>query len=190
MILLTLSVHARERRQLGDEVINATRFTITELGEPVVEYDVLKKSRELQRQALLAFENQQYDDCESCFSLAFKASPNSKDIIVEYIFSSLLAPVVSPAYSVKRAKQLMVHLESIKGEELDRYWIAKALIALADQDKLKAMECLKLSTDGKYEQAKLMISTSMDEGKSFDQSLMDELLPVRKAPREKRSQRY
>ena len=46
------------------------------MGDPEVEYTVLTKSRELQRQGLLAFKLQDYEEAESCYSLAMKPLQN------------------------------------------------------------------------------------------------------------------
>lgn len=182
------SLEARERKIL-DDVLNPTQIVIFEYGEPEVKYTLFDKSKELQRQALLAFKLQQFEDSESCYSLAFKASPKSKDIVVEYIFCSLLVPITSKSYSLSRAKKLMAHLENLEGQEMERYWIAKALISIAGQDQVSALDYLVNVKSSKYKDAVALIKKSIANEVSFHWSLLERLLPVRQAPREKRSNR-
>ncbi len=186
-LLLTTSLFARERRKV--EQIGSTEITIVELGEREVEYTVLSKTKDLQRQGQLAFKNQQYTDAESCYSLAMKASPKSRDLLIEYVFCSLLSPVLSSAYSLRRAEMLLVHLESLKPERISRYWIAKALYSRAEGDLVKALESLERSQQIKRTSVATSLIEAFRMNKSLDISLMDKLLPVKLAPREKRSNR-
>lgn len=187
ILILVLCLDARERRQ--EEPFLPTTISVVEIGEPEVEYTVLSKSRELQRQGLLAFHLQEYVEAESCYSLAMKAAPKSKDILVEYTFCSLLVPVLSPAYSVNRAKKLLVHMEELSPEKMPRYWVAKALLSRVEGDVLLTLQYLdKAYALGASKTVKTMME-KVRLNESFDAEILKQLLPIRMAPREKRSQR-
>jgi cellulose biosynthesis protein BcsQ len=189
MALCLFGLEARERRGLLEDSLKPTKIVLVEYGDPIVEYTVMGKSRELQRQALLAFKLQQFEDSESCYSLAFKESPGSKDIVVEYIFCSLLVPITSKAYSLARAEKLMQHLENLEDYETDRYFIAKALIENAQGNKSRAIEILSEKKFGIYADVSKEINSSLMNDRAFHVDLLEKLLPIRLSPREKRSNR-
>lgn len=187
--LCVLSLEARDRKRPSDDNLKPTKITFVEYGDPYVEYTVMSKSRELQRQALLAFKLQEFDDSESCYSLAFKESPQSKDIVVEYIFCSLLVPITSKAYSLTRAEKLLQHLENLEDHESERYFLAKALVMNAKGDKMGAMGILSEQKFDKFKEASEEIKLSLMENRAFHLNLLEKLLPIRLSPKEKRSNR-
>lgn len=182
-------LEARDRRKPSEDSLKPTKIVLVEYGEPMVDYTVMSKSRELQRQALLAFKLQQFEDSESCYSLAFKESPKSKDIVVEYIFCSLLVPITSKAYSLIRAEKLMQHLQSLEDHKMERFYIAKALIANGQGNKARAIEILSEQKFVKFAEVVEEIKLSLIEDRAFHYSLLEKLLPRRLSPREKRSNR-
>lgn len=70
------------------------------------EYHILQGSSALHREALSAFQHEEYQHARSCFSLALKASPNSEDIILNYALFSMVAPW-SEGQSLNRANGLL-----------------------------------------------------------------------------------
>ena len=84
---------------------------------------------------------------------------------------------------------LLVHLEEFKVEKMPRYWIAKALLSHAENDMMMTLQHLDKAYSFEKDKLTKSLIETFRSGQNITQRQVEGLLPIRLAPREKRSQR-
>ena len=150
------------------------------------QYHVLQGSSALHREALSAFQNEDYQHSRSCFSLALKASPNSTDILLNYALFSMIAPW-SEGQSLNRAAGL---LKQVKQKHNPRLSLAQGTLLWLQGKHEEAAAHLALVEHPYYNKPAIELLNHIKKGSTLTYpSWSKSLLRARLDPREKRDSR-
>ncbi len=150
------------------------------------EYHILQGSGALHREALSAFQNEEYQHSRSCFSLALKASPNSTDILLNYALFSMIAPW-SEGQSLNRAAGL---LKQVKQKDNPRLSLAQGTLLWLQGKHEEAIAHLNLVEHPYFDRPAIELLNHIKKGSTLTYpSWSKSLLRARLDPREKRESR-